>query len=138
MAASSKRTYATHHTSQDCCCQSPCPRCRPLLTHVSTRDPQMVKGRSVSFSSGGHCSFSWSWCTQGFVCALPESLAGIRFDFQCDCSLPTTLLWLLICPSHPYLFLVGANILLSMVVQQLVVILVFSQKMSVCPSSLPS
>ena len=79
-----------------------------------------------------------SRCAHGFVCALQKSLAGIRFDFQCDCSLPTTLLWLLICPSHPYLFLVGANILLSMVVQQLVVILVFSQKMSACPSSLPS
>ena len=37
-----------------------------------------------------------------------------------------------------YLFLVDSNILLSMVVQQLVVILGFSQKMSACPSTLPS
>ena len=25
-----------------------------------------------------------SWCTQGFVSALPASLVGIRFDFKCD------------------------------------------------------
>ena len=38
-----------------------------------------------------------------------------------------------------YLFLVGANILLSLVVKQQVVILEFSQeKMSACPSTLPS
>ena len=37
-----------------------------------------------------------------------------------------------------YLFLVGANILLSMVVQQRVIILEFSQKMSTRPSSPPS
>ena len=37
-----------------------------------------------------------------------------------------------------YLFLVGSNILLSMVVQQRVVILEFSQeKMSACPSTPP-
>ena len=37
------------------------------------------------------------------------------------------------------LFLVGFNILLLMVVQQLVVILMFSQeKMSICASTLPS
>ena len=38
-----------------------------------------------------------------------------------------------------YLFLVGSGILLAMVVQQLVVILVFSQEeMSAHPSTLPS
>ena len=38
-----------------------------------------------------------------------------------------------------YLFLVGANILLSLVVKQQVVILEFSQeKMSACPSTPPS
>ena len=36
-----------------------------------------------------------------------------------------------------YLFLVGSNILLLTVVQQRVVILEFSQKMSACPSTPP-
>ena len=39
---------------------------------------------------------------------------------------------------HGVSFLVGSNILLLMVVQQLVAILEFSQKMSACPSTLPS
>ena len=37
-----------------------------------------------------------------------------------------------------YLFLVGSNILLSMVIQQLAAILEFSQKMSTCLSTPPS
>ena len=66
------------------------------------------------------------------------SLVGMGFDSKCD-----------FCPSYclagasplpldmGYLFLVGSNILLSMVVQQRVVILEFSQeKMSACPSPL--
>ena len=40
--------------------------------------------------------------------------------------------------SYLFYFLVGSNILLSMVLQQLVEILVFSQeRMSTCPSVLP-
>ena len=40
--------------------------------------------------------------------------------------------------SFSFYFLVGSNILLSMVLQQLVAILVFSQeRMSTCPSVLP-
>ena len=62
-----------------------------------------------------------------FVCALQASLAGRIFDFKHDCA-PSY------CPvgasSLPldvgHLLLVGSNILLSMVVQQLVEILVFS------------
>ena len=60
MATSSKRTYATWHTSQVCCSQSPCPHGRPLLTRSSAGDTQTLKGRSGSVSCG-------SWCTQGFV-----------------------------------------------------------------------
>ena len=70
------------------------------------------------------------------------------------CGSPTQLVWHLIllwlCPSYHlgaasslsldvgYLFLVGSSILLSMRVQQLVVILVLLQEMSAHPSTLPS
>ena len=54
-------------------------------------------------------------------------------------------LWICLAETSPlsldvgYLFLVGSNIFLSMVVQQCVVILEFSQeKMSTCPSTPPS
>ena len=57
MATSSKRTYATWHTSQVCCSQSPCPHGRPLLTRSSAGDTQTLKGRSGSVSCGRHCSF---------------------------------------------------------------------------------
>ena len=32
--------YATYSASQEFCCQWPCPRSRPLLTHTSAGDPQ--------------------------------------------------------------------------------------------------
>ena len=35
----------------------------------------------------GPALFPPSWCAQGFVCALQASLAGMRFDFKCDCPL---------------------------------------------------
>ena len=64
---------------------------------------------------------------------------GIGFDSKCD-SAPTVLLGLLLCPwIWGIFFSVGSNILLSMVVQQLVAVLEFSQeKMSACPSIPPS
>ena len=39
----------THHTSQVCCSESPCPQCRPLLTRASAADTQTLKGRDPSF-----------------------------------------------------------------------------------------
>ena len=39
------------HT-QVCCSQSPCPHGRPLLTHASTGNTQILKGRSGSVSVG--------------------------------------------------------------------------------------
>ena len=83
--------------------------------------------------------FPGSWYTQGFVCVFWAPLAGMRFDFKQECTAPTILLGLLLCPwMWAIFFLVDSNILLSMVVQQLFVILVFSQKMSTCPSIPPS
>ena len=64
-----------------------------------------------------------SWYTQGFVSALWMSLVGIRFDFKCNFTL---------LPSHwgfcPVLgrgidFFGGANILLSLIIQQGVITL---------------
>ena len=61
------------------------------------------------------------------------------FDSKRDFAPPTILLGLLLSLGHGYFSLVGSNILLSMVVQQRVVILEFLQeKRSVRPSTLPS
>ena len=80
-----------------------------------------------------------SWCAQGFLWALRSSLASMGFDFsKHDFALHTIFLGLLLCSWMWGLFLVGSNILLSIVVQQWVVILEFSQKkMSSCPSTPP-
>ena len=94
------------------------------------RDPKTLKSRSVSVSLGVTAPFPWSWCAHGFVCALQASLVAMRFDFKppshhlaAASSLPLVM---------GYLFLVSFNILLSIVVQQLITILEFSQgKMSV-------
>ena len=115
-----------------CCNQSPCPCSRPLLTCTSTGDTQTQFWLSL-------CGLSGSWCMQ-------------------DLFEPSECLWLVwglilnvippLLPSfwgfsfaliHGVSFLVGSNILLSMVVQQQVVILEFSQeKLSTCPFTLPS
>ena len=80
-----------------------------------------------------------SCCSQRFVCAFQESLAGMGFDFTVvapllpsRCSVSSVL-------RHGVCFLAGSNALLSMAVQPLLVILVFSQeRMSARPSALSS
>ena len=55
----------------------------------------------------------------------------MKFDFKHDCAPPRVLWLLLLCPwmwGIFFFFLVGPNSFLSMVVQQLVVILVFLQE----------
>ena len=98
MTTSSTRTYATHQATQFCCSQSPCPCVRPLLTHASAGDTQTLKGRSGSVSCRGHCSFPWVLVCTRFVCTFREFLVGVRFDSKSDCTSPTVLLGLLICP----------------------------------------
>ena len=78
-------------------------------------------------------------------CLSPPSISehtpvGMGFDSKRDFIPPTILLGLLLCPWKwgIFFFLVGSNILLLMVVQQLVAIWEFSQKMTACPSTLPS
>ena len=105
MATSFKRTCATRCTSQVCCCQSLSPHGRPWQTHASSGDPQTPKGRSDSASCGIHCSVpSVLVCTR-FVSALQAALVGTRFDFKCNCTPPTVLLWLLLCPWSWSIFL---------------------------------
>ena len=55
---------------------------------------------------------------------------------KCNCALPTILLVLLFCPwMWGSFFLLGTNILLLIIVQQLVAVLMFSQeKIRACPS----
>ena len=75
---------------------------------------------------GEHCFFPLGpGCTQDFVCDIQGFLAPF--------------LQFLLCPwMWGMLFLVGSNLLLSVVVQHLVVILMFLQKMSAWPSTLAS
>ena len=127
MVTSSERAYATPRPAA--------PRVpahiRPLMTRTSTGDTETLKGRSGSVSMV-------SWGAQGFVWACWASLAvwglilnailpllpscwAFSFAFACGVS-----------------FLVESNIFLLTAVQQQVVILEFSQKMSASPSTLPS
>ena len=61
------------HT-QVCCIQSPCPCGRPLLICTSAGDTQIQFLLSL-------CGVSGSWCAQGFVCALPESVPPVLCKF---------------------------------------------------------
>ena len=98
METSSKRTYATCHASQDCCCQSPYTRGRPLLTHASAGDPQTLTGRSgclfwgsllLSLGPDAHKVFfmlsKCLWWVWGLI-------------LKCDCAPSTTFLQLFLCP----------------------------------------
>ena len=102
----------------------------PLLICASSADTQTLKGRSGSVSvdslgPGAHkVLFEPSECLRrvwGLILNVisPYCLVGAS-PFPLDMG---------------YLFLVGSNILLSMVVQQHVAFLEFSQKMSTDPST---
>ena len=77
---------------QICCSQSFCPRCRPLLTCVSTGDTQKHKGCSGSVS----CGVSWVLVCTSF-CLSPPSISG-RYGvwFKCILAPLTVLLGLLL------------------------------------------
>ena len=74
------------------------------------------------------------WCYCSPVCGLPTYRYGVWF--YCDCAPPDILLQLF--PCLLYLFLVGSNIFLLMVVQQLVVISVLLQEEMSTHPPLPS
>ena len=108
MVTSSKRTYATHGASHVCYSQSPCFHTKPLLTHASAGDPQILKVKSGSVSVGPlgpgvHTRY----------CLSPLSISGgygfhSKCDFYWGFSLPLDV---------GYLLLVGYKILLSMAAQ---------------------
>ena len=134
MVTSSKRTYTTCWMTQVCCSQSSCPHRRPLLTQVPAGDTQTLKSRSGSVSvgslgTGAHkvlfepSKHPWQVCSLilNMISHLLLSCWVVSFALGCGGS-----------------FLMGSNILLS-VVQQRVAILEFSKKtMSACPSNPPS
>ena len=95
--------------SQVCCTQSPCTR--PLLTHTSSGDPQTLFWLSL-------CEVSRSWCTHSLF--EPSECLWQVWDLILNVILPLYHLAgaspLLLDMGH--FFLVGSNILLSMVVQQ--------------------
>ena len=93
MATSSKRTSATCCMTQVCCSQSPCPCGRPLLTHASTGNTQTLKGRSGSVSVGSLLLSPGSWCTQGFVCPVHESVSLVLWKFCNQIPLAFKELW---------------------------------------------
>ena len=73
----------------------------PAAGHCWSTPPQETLKHSeagLAESPGIITPFPGSRCTQGFVFALQASLAGMRFDFKCDCAPPTILLQLFICP----------------------------------------
>ena len=135
MVTSYKRAYASHCMTQVCYSQSPWPHGWPLLTHSSAGDTHSLKGRSGSVSVGSlgpgvHKALFepsehlwWVWgLILNMILPLLSSCWGLSFALGQKVS-----------------FLVGPNILLSMIVQQSIVILEFSQeKMSTHPSTLPS
>ena len=61
-----------------CCTQCPQTCSRPLLTHASAGDSWTLIGKSGLLSLGWSLFLSlWSQCTQGFVCALQESVSPV-------------------------------------------------------------
>ena len=114
----------------------PRPCGRPLLTHTSARDTQTLKGRSGSVSVGSlgpglhnvlfepSKNLWWKWdLTLNLIFPLLPSCWGSSFALEHGIYI--YILW-------------DPTFSLSMVVQQWVVILEFSQKMSSQPCSLPS
>ena len=55
-------------TSQDCCCQSPLPWEKPLMTHACPGDHPTLAVRSGSVSCGITAPSSGSWYKQDFFC----------------------------------------------------------------------
>ena len=130
MATSSKRAYAIPRSAAP---KAPAPDCQQA---VHCWLVPLLKGRSgsVSVGSPGVHRFCLSplkhlWKVWGLIlnAVLPLLLSCCSFSFALGHGISF------------FFFLVGSNILLSMVVQQRVVILEFSlEKMSTPPSTLPS
>ena len=64
-----------------CCTQCPQPCSRPLPTHASTETPGHSRARLSQSLVGSLLLFPGSWYTQGFVCALQESVSSVLLKF---------------------------------------------------------
>ena len=64
-------------------CRTQCPRpcSRPPPTRASTRDAWTLTGKSGSVSCGSLLLSPESWCPEGFVCALQESVSPALCNF---------------------------------------------------------
>ena len=130
----SKKTYATCWMTQVCCSQSSCLHSRPLLTQAPAGDTQTFKSRSGSVSVGS--------LGTGVHKVLFEPSKHLWKVWSLILNTISRLLlsyWVIsFALGHGGSFLVGSNILLS-VVQQRVATLKFSQEtMNACPSIPPS
>ena len=99
----------------------------PELLQQSTGEPYIHWRHSNTVLAQSLWGF-WVLVHTRLVLALQVSLVGMGFDSKCSSSPSTILLGLLLCPWMWGIFLVGSNILLSMVVQQQIVILEFLQE----------
>ena len=63
-----------------CCVQYPQPCSRPPLIQASARDSWTLTGKSGCLV-GSLFLFPGSWCIQGFVCALQESVSPVLCKF---------------------------------------------------------
>ena len=114
------------HASLVCCCQSPCPHCRPLLIHSKASLAQSLVGslgpgmHKVLFQPSEHLWKVWALILNVIFPLLPFSR-------------------LLLCPWMRCLFWVGSTILPSVAVQPFAAILEFSEeRIHALPSTLPS
>ena len=112
--------------------RAPVPQGSPQLTRASTGDTQTQVLLSLLWGPGAHKILCISepsehlWQVWGLILNAILPLLPSCWEF-------------LLCPWMRGISLVGSNILLLMVFQRLVAILEFSQeKMSTCPSTLPS
>ena len=96
--------------------------------------------RFGSLTWGSEPSLQWvDFCGISVLQSVSHPPTSYGIWFYCDCTPPTVSLWLLLCLWMWVSFLVSSSVFLSMIVQQLVVILVFSQEgVRACPSTPPS
>ena len=79
-----KVTVTSFRRSHDVLLHSVPPPCgRPPLTHASTGDSWTLTGESGQFLVGSPVLSPGSWCTQGFVCTLQESVFLVLCKFWC-------------------------------------------------------
>ena len=112
------------------------PKSLPLWQ--GTADPYLLRRHSNTQRQVWLSLCGVSWCAQGFV-SPSEHLWRVWVLTLNGISLPLQSCWgSSFALGRGVYFLVGPTILLLMAVQQQVVILEFLQKMSACPSTLPS